>query len=1199
MANIVRSDGVTVLWGPPGRGKSTYLSHCVARIDRAQAVVVRHHYFLSVRDRSEGRFHYHAITRSLEHQFQTAIPDLAREPASELREIIKRAAHYLQRHALRLIVVIDGLDHVWRDHRDHEDMTAVFDALLPLSSGVHLVVGTQRVANQHLPRKLVQTLPANQWTELPPMSVSAIYEWLRTQDGGGRLTNLAGGQPRDTAIQDLATAFHEITQGLPLHLIYSFESLVRSGDAMTTTSVRALPSCPDGDIRHYYRSLWESAQPAAQLMLHVLSGLKFGPPPFALAQCFALTGANVASLDDVSHLLDYRETEVRPFHGSLFAFARELPDHVSVFAQHAIRVLNWLENDSPAYWRWAWLWITQAQLGDSSDLVAGPSREWAIDALTRGYPIDQLIAILDRAEQAAFDVFDLPRLLYLRSLKTRAVNGPDFQTQDWPLFHEGALSLTDDPYIPVLLRDALDRVRTQVIPFVMRASDASIQPALIREAIAELASRRAHIVSRAESETDELDAVWMSIVSLFATRSADESQQVEHIANRTRVTEALLDAYVRESLVAGHTQNVFLAGRRWSSPRIDRDVLAALCVEGLAPSAHAGLKASDHPAVCVLACLKGQRPPVLGPPCDLGPLFAPDELYEPRGHQIHHSLYDMFFSALTSALSRGQATGWAKIPIGSHDSWLGRAARALERIADDLAIRWRVSHGLPSLVEFYSAFELEPPSSASGRTDSDSVGVRLALRDIAIDLCTIAYGLDANSLIQPEDVTDLPQMPFWSDDLWLETFIERRLRLHTPGAAQVLVERGRRSLDYQITEFTDRATKIAQLALFAANHELTSDANALLRRGFGCVLGYGWRKDLFALQVLESLEMLIQSGDTDASTILLDLAGEFEAIPEYTDRDETTTILEDYYESIPKYFPERSPDCYAHLIRSQDWSNAERLALSFATTTQVESRTGQLLIETYLSHTESGPLHHSPSVESPTTANTLRTVAIRTGRAITNEPVSLGDSDDGAGATTRAQGDVKPPDASDYPPGCFDTYLKATTALSEYSERATILVGWLRHWNTAGMGRQALSDLQSVDTDDVSGYYLRDVLFHAYQVSLELQGRSAAFRWLVRSFVALGGWEPWFSDSERAHAQMREVAKHYRNRWQEFIRETARPRYPSRVSDNGIAMGPSRLVRYLLEVGQSQLASLCGRQLATIFRQELSEQPIRPPEWSR
>lgn len=58
---ISANDGVSVLWGSPGRGKSTYLSHCVESLDRDQAVCIRHHYFLSQRDRSEGRFHYQAI----------------------------------------------------------------------------------------------------------------------------------------------------------------------------------------------------------------------------------------------------------------------------------------------------------------------------------------------------------------------------------------------------------------------------------------------------------------------------------------------------------------------------------------------------------------------------------------------------------------------------------------------------------------------------------------------------------------------------------------------------------------------------------------------------------------------------------------------------------------------------------------------------------------------------------------------------------------------------------------------------------------------------------------------------------------------------------------------------------------------------------------------------------------------------------
>ena len=177
LEKITGSDGVVVLWGPPGRGKSTYLSHCVARIDRKNAICIRHHYFLSLDDRSDGRYHYHAIARSLSHQIEQAIPNLG-ESRGGVGELLETAALHLQGEGRKLIVVVDGLDHVWRDHRDHEDMEALFDALLPLPANVTLVVGTQKIDGRHLPARLLNALPTERWTELPLMSRAAVHGWL-------------------------------------------------------------------------------------------------------------------------------------------------------------------------------------------------------------------------------------------------------------------------------------------------------------------------------------------------------------------------------------------------------------------------------------------------------------------------------------------------------------------------------------------------------------------------------------------------------------------------------------------------------------------------------------------------------------------------------------------------------------------------------------------------------------------------------------------------------------------------------------------------------------------------------------------------------------------------------------------------------------------------------------------------------------
>ena len=286
LQEIIDSDGITVLWGPPGRGKSTYLSQCVADIEEKAALCIRHHYFLNVRNGSEGRFHYYAITRSLVHQIKASLPHLDGDNR-DFTFTVAQAAQVLRSQGRRLIIVIDGLDHVWRDHRDHEEMEALFAALLPLPANVRLVVGTQKVASQHLPKTLLRALPTDRWTELPLMSETAVGRWLRHQETAGRLNlKVDRGCTRTRAMRAVAGALHEISQGLPLHLIYSFEALVRSGTPVDAGAVAALPACPSGDIRDYYRAFWERVSPKARAILHVAGGFEVRTTAFRHAAVF-------------------------------------------------------------------------------------------------------------------------------------------------------------------------------------------------------------------------------------------------------------------------------------------------------------------------------------------------------------------------------------------------------------------------------------------------------------------------------------------------------------------------------------------------------------------------------------------------------------------------------------------------------------------------------------------------------------------------------------------------------------------------------------------------------------------------------------------------------------------------------------------------------------------------------------------------
>ena len=1205
LQEIVGADGITVLWGPPGRGKSTYLSRCVADIDKTAALCIRHHYFLSVQDRSEGRFHYHAIVRSLVHQIKKSLPSLE-GPDHDLPLILKNAAWVLRSQGRRLIVVVDGLDHVWRDHRDHEEMEALFSALLPLPTNVRLVVGTQKIATQHLPTRLLQAVPTDRWTELPLMSEPAVHRWLSHQKTAGRLNlRVARAPTRTRAMRAVARALHGVSGGLPLHLIYSFETLVRSGAPVDATAVVELPACPTGDIRDYYRSFLGRVSPKAKVILHVLAGLKFGPPPFAMGPCFGHDSGDLSALDEINHLLHYGETEVQPFHASLFAFVRALPDHDRFFAEHLNGVLDWLRNDAPDYWRWAWLWITAAQRGDSSGLLAGPSREWAVSALVAGYPIEQIVTILDHAERVALEAFDLPRLLRCRRLKIRALNGPEFQTDEWPRFLEVTTSLSPDPYASEVLRAAGDGLPGGSWPFVVRTAQSEIQSRLARTAIDQLNRLFDRHQASGGPRSDQQHQAAQDIVAVLGSATNGTAERVVRFAEPTTIGASLLVKYAQASILAHRFSNVLSAGELWSEPRFDRYVLAALALEGLAPAAKPTLKSLAHPAIRCLAMLKsGTAVPPSGAEGDLARLFAEDATSEPGfALTLRPVLYDAFFTALAQNLSRGVAHGSANVLL-TPATWLGTAVQALEGLAKQIAHNWTESRQWPALRDVYHMLRLDPPATGSRHDRSSFIGVRLALLDIAVDLCTIATSIHANARIESRDIESVSTAPLWLDELWLDTSIDHRLSLHTSGASRLLVERISQSLDATVTEFAERADISAKLAMFAADNDVRENAVRESRRTAECLLGYGWRKDLFAGDVLESLDLLNRHGDSSAKGTLLSLAGQFATITTYTDGDETGSIKNAFYKTITKYFPNRAPACYAHLIQQEEWYSAQTVAEALLASPQLDPLSSRALLETYIIPSEVHAFESGPILERPDAVVALDAVRRRTGRTaqppgIQKESASV-DTVDPTNATsgsTDARADRIDPTA--YPPGRLSEYLATGRETYAYTDRRNRCVEWLRHWESAGKANEALSDLDSLMSDRQSSAFLDSALDVAFEISLVAQGRSSAFRWLCRAHTANHGWEEWYSSRAEARARMRIAAQHYARDWREFILATARSHNETRPGHNGIAVGLSRLVYFLLQVGQRELARDYVLEMVEILKDELMEQPIDVPTWSK
>ena len=1180
-------DGVAVLWGPPGRGKSTYLSHCVSELAGQDKVVcIRHHYFLRLDERGDGRFSYFAIERSLIKQLaDRGLQSVLEEKG--LPKAIEAAAFEARRSGRRLVVVVDGLDHVWRGRQDLAQMGLLFDALLPLPEGVRLLVGTQRIEDRHLPRKLLRALPKDQWTELPTMSVTTVREWLTSHAMGNRLrVEKSRGKTNEEAIDELGSALHRHSAGLPLHLVYSLEALLKSGEPLSVEAVLELPACPSGEIEDYYESLWIGLSAGAKRALHLLAGLKFSPPSFGLGKCLTADVIWWQVLEEIGHLLDCREASVVPFHGSLFAFLRDRPDHLQAYLSLAANVLRWLEEQSPEYWRRAWLWVMRSDLGDSGNLVKGPSRDWSIDWLVSGYPVDQLVYILSRAEEAALDMFDLPRLIRLRCLKTRALNARKYQSNEWESFFEASLALSRDQDLHAVLWDSLPGLESEELPAV--AYFGRGVPADAGEKVIDELNRRNAEPASAE-EHRHWDEYSNAVIRVVARQREERADRVIAFAERSGA-EGLIEVYTTESLRAGNHHNVLAMGSRRTAHGLDRDVLAALCLEGIGPSAKPDLLAADRPACGCLALLKtGEYTGCLAE-ADVSHLWNIQEDFG-LGHAVRRAGYDVFFTSLAAALLGSVSGPRAKFGEPGNGTWLGCAMRALERLAGEIGSGWLIDQRWPTLRDFYRTLTISLPSVPSFREQCAIGGLRLAQRDIAVDLCLLGTGILGAPKIGSQDVHAASGHPLWSIEAWLETFSDRPVPVHSAEGAVALLELVATDLADRVVDFSQRAAIATKAARFALDHRLHERCRAELRRAADCLLAYGCHKDVFVFEVLSAVRLFADQGDHEARATFLSLAKEIEAITDYTDGDETRHARSKLHQGIADLFPERVPALYAQLISAQEWYRAEELAKTWTEMIPAESELGRMLLATLIS-----PGEFNTAWEAAGTMTDGTPIRESLGR-LTGRDGPIPEEADGIGGSSNDELQ-ETPDVSGFEPGHLSDLVRSER------EDASLATGravsqWLAYWDAQGRHAEALDDFDKLVGTGGVRLDLVEALDTAFEISRNREGRSRAYVWLVRAMVENRGWVRWWSSDITFRARVRAIAQQYPEKWREFIETTSRTEPLGDLEDNGISVGLSRLVYFLAEVGQNQLAKRCAMEMVEVFRNEVSEQPLVTPDWAQ
>lgn len=1184
--HITSTDGATVIWGPPGRGKSTYLSYCFQKLEETEQLCIRHHYFLNLAERGTSRFFFHEIEQSLLRQIQDHLPDIQAR-GDNLGAWLDAAAQAAGEKGQRLIVMIDGLDHVWREGRSLDQMQQVFTYLLPARANMHVVVGTQKIAPKYLPQRLLQYCPEDTWLALPLMSKSAIASWLRLQSNASRLI-IDKSKNIGTEIYALACAFHGITEGLPLHLIYAFEMLTRSGGTLTKEAVRALPANPTGDIRDYYRSLWMKVSTSARAILHALASIDFAVAPGGIHQCFQGMAGAPEAIEEIDHLLDHREIGTYPFHGSIFVFVRDQKGHEAIALSQRPTILAWLDGPAPQYWKWAWSWVTQARFGETTPLMTGPDRAWALSALAAGRPLEQIEFILQEAEILAFDALDFARVSELRSLWVRISNAPEFQTSKFAGFVEATLRLAEDDYRLVQLRSTLAQQQPAVMLSLLRAL-APAAAIVAAEAIFTEINRRAVEARHDENAREDLPA---TLVRVLPYLDKFEPKRLKNFGRKLGRSDDLIGATLEEAIFSERYAMAWSIAGLHRGQRCDESLFALACLDGVDIRQNPALKGHASKALfhALYAVRKWPLPKARRLIINVRNVIPTSGIEASAAASPR--LQEFFFTVVSAAL--GKRGDCIKLDgIDDLDNWSHAVIQEFADVACATAERIDDGVAAPKLREFYDAFDI--PRHPSRSYDATVLGrsVSIALRDISVDLQLLRRAADPAARIEGEDLPE-GDNPLWDDMAWLERIGSRRLPLHSSSGASALLDRIAIYLNANITEYMERSDICIEAALFALDHHLSDQGQAFLDRTARCLLGYGWRKDPYAFELLEVLELMAPIDPAWSARVTLELAPAFDAITDYTDGDETNHARSSYFDCVADLLPDRVGSLYGWLVRRDEWYYADQLLSHVAESLDPAQPHDRALLSTLV---ESGLLNkgHLQSKHPGTATATLIDFIDRlTGYSKPRPP-----DDRGSSSTISRKPPRSAPKPKDYPPVRFGDYRTAIASAAGFGWKDGAINRWLLHWRQQEKSREALGALRNVVAGEHASYEIDKAYDLAFDMSLEIEGRQAAFFWLVAAQRYRHGWNRWYTSKKEANRRIARAARYYGDRWAEFLRQSSVPVFDRAGERTTVVFGQSRLVDFLIRVGETGKARDLAEAIVATMRAELDDQPLGKPEWAQ
>ncbi|ECD9477175.1 ATP-binding protein [Salmonella enterica subsp. houtenae] len=1191
-----------VLTGPPGRGKSTYLSAMCEVLAESGVPTVRHHYFLSMTERGRDRVNSYVVEQSLEAQVKRLHPEVD-APGRDLRGLLEACATYYKTKGKPFVLVLDGLDHVWRiNSADKRPLDDVFSQIIPCPDNMVLLVGTQPVDDTQLPRDLLSVAPKASWRTLPAMSENAVLSYLhKVVDEGRLLIRFNDEDQIERQLQEAATALRNKTNGHPLHVIYAMAELEHAGRDVDSWNIERLQGDMTKEAKFYYASLWEELPPSLKDTLRLVCAFPFFWPKAAFLEISAKQGAAPPDVAKVEHLLHSSAAGLKVFHESLAVFVRSTSDYGERIKNLIPAVAIWLETEAPPSLRVNWLWTVQARLGNPENLITGLTRDWIMLRLEEGYPESLFDTLLSEALVAALETNAFADAYRLAHLQSRVVGGSEFQMQSDDIARLVSFTLTLTANEGVVQEAIASRHETDILD--VAALGLALQArgqTVLAETCGEETLRRFRGLNRFSNRYstnaggDELQFLVDAFTRLSAigatpeafTQLVRESSQIVWMPRARMLVE---DGYLDDLMEAAVSLQ----------PDVDTSVLSDFCVRAAATAGVSIVDRDDFSKLVrtpFLAAMEAAYKRTSKPLDEAIPVeWLKGNYYEHKDNLntlVHHWFFSSVHLSLCMKAEDQIAFEFVRAPSYEERDNISHFLDALSEIAAQVAERWWQGE----FVDFHELFNLLKPCkfrhfrqshSASAAAEDFRAGLHRVACDIRLGSCLL---FNRDDVALTESTLTAAATSEWFDSASFRTqYAAGLLTRMSVEAAAAFVHSQRVMLDADIREETSVHLQTPlQLCGIALAHGLNVSAQELCKQVWELTTGYGHRKDPTLSNTVDAIGYLVDAAPDDARRLLSLLSPQIHHVLDYTDGKGTRHLLEVADHLLAKLSPMALVVKYEEHTHAGEWSHAEN---SLRIYVQQGVRDGwplDALTRTGVHPDVQNELIQLERDGEDGAAGQLGVLREHVGWDIgVLQGTGSSSNDNDSNPYT---GDV-----TTFAPEELDQLLVSLS--TSYNEKKRVLRAWYEHWDRAGQGKRLLAALDGLlQSDEGRQKGIFDLSDLAFETKRRLSGSKAAWKYLVQAQIRNGGWMSFVEREEDTCKRFDMVVKYFPSRCDEFVDVTT---YSWFGEPELQRVAPTELMVYFY-VQQKRVADAVkfAEMMVNCVREDTRTLPLERPRWA-